>query len=134
MATGLRRTVEVRASGRCEYCLAPQAACGYQFHMEHCVPRSRGGTSGANNLALACATCNMQKGTRTQGIDPQSGATIPLFNPRRDRWSDHFQWNEGDLLMVAITPIGAATIIALDLNSAVRLPARRLWVAAGLLP
>jgi 5-methylcytosine-specific restriction endonuclease McrA len=32
--------------------------------VEHIVPRRRGGTDDADNLALACARCNYQKGYR----------------------------------------------------------------------
>jgi len=36
--------------------------------------------------------------------------------------------------IVARTPEGRATVVALDLNSELRLEARRLWFDAGLLP
>lgn len=31
------------------------------FHVEHIIPKSRGGTDNANNLALACSPCNRRK-------------------------------------------------------------------------
>jgi hypothetical protein len=42
------------------------------------------------NLALARHRCNVRKGPNLTGIDPITGDIVPLFDPRRDRWSDHF--------------------------------------------
>ena len=35
------------------------------WHVEHSVPKSRGGTSYFRNLFPACIDCNLDKGTRT---------------------------------------------------------------------
>jgi hypothetical protein len=40
---------------------------------------------------------------------------VPLFHPRRDRWSEHFAWN--DLVLVGLTPIGRATVELLAMNA-----------------
>lgn len=48
--------------------------------------------------------------------DPNTGDEAPLFNPRTDRWAEHFTWNE-DWRIVGLTPTGRATVAALDLNS-----------------
>jgi 5-methylcytosine-specific restriction endonuclease McrA len=33
-----------------------------QYHIEHIIPRSRGGTNHPSNLAVACVPCNYRKG------------------------------------------------------------------------
>ena len=48
----LRARVEARAEGRCEYCQAPQIACGYRFHLDHIVPVVAGGSDEEANLGF----------------------------------------------------------------------------------
>ncbi|MBX3436654.1 MAG: hypothetical protein KF861_04125 [Planctomycetaceae bacterium] len=43
-----------------------------------------------------------------------AGDLVPLFNPRVDRWSDHFAVEEGRI--VGLTAIGRATEQLLRLN------------------
>ena len=35
------------------------------YHVDHIKPKSRGGSEKAENLALLCGPCNLQKGART---------------------------------------------------------------------
>ena len=78
----LRHRVAERAGWRCEYCLSPTAYSTQPFEVDHIIPRSKGGHTGADNLALSCG-CNGYKGKRTRASDPQTGHAVPLFNPRR---------------------------------------------------
>jgi hypothetical protein len=87
---------------------------GATFHIEHVLPRSAGGTNEANNLALACPSCNLHKSDRTVVSSASASESVALFNPRADRWSDHFEWDE--CVIIGKTPIGMATIDALKLN------------------
>jgi hypothetical protein len=130
----LRREVEIRAGGRCEYCRAPQAVCGYCFHLEHIVPRAAGGSNGLENRALACAACNLAKGDRTSGVDPESKRTVSLFDPRAHAWGEHFRFDDDSPIIMGRTPQGRATITVINLNQKLQLDARELWLAAGLLP
>lgn len=109
------RSVIARANDRCEYCRMHQSLQGATFHIEHIVPQSAGGSDEADNLALSCPSCNLGKSSRVRATDPQTGEEVPLFNPRTDRWPDHFSWDE-DWRLVALTAIGRATLAALNLN------------------
>jgi len=109
------RQVIARAGNRCEYCRMHQALQGATFHIEHIVPSSAGGSDSADNLALSCPSCNLGKSNRVRVPDAQTDQDVPLFNPRTDRWTDHFAWDE-DWQIVGLTPTGRATIAALDLN------------------
>jgi hypothetical protein len=87
----LRRFVRERAGHRCECCGIIQAHVPFAaFHIDHVIPRQHGGTDDAANLALACYHCNLHKGPNLTGIDPDTGAIVPLFHPRRDAWHEHF--------------------------------------------
>lgn len=131
----LREMVARRAGGRCEYCQATEAVCSHCFHLEHIIPRTAGGKSDPVNYALACGSCNLAKGTKARGIDPQTGDEVALFNPRAQRWTEHFQWSPGCLEIVGKTALGRATVTALKLNEGRgRREARKLWFENGYLP
>jgi hypothetical protein len=91
-----------------------QALQGATFHVEHANPKAAGGSDDPGNPALACPACNLKKADRTTAPDPDTGAVVPLFNPRLDRWADHFAWDGPRV--VGLTPTGRATVAALDLN------------------
>jgi hypothetical protein len=78
------------------------------FHVDHIVARQHGGESVLKNLALACMHCNQRKRPNIAGRDPGTGEIVHLFHPRRDKWSDHFEWNGAYL--IGKTQIGRATI------------------------
>ena len=114
IAAGLRRLVLRRSGDRCEYCHLPQAGQEATFHIDHIQPVSAAGQTIADNLALACVSCSLRKAARETGADPETANEVPLFNPRIDLWSEHFEW-EG-VRLLGLTPTGRATIEALDMN------------------
>lgn len=118
-----RLAVRDRASNRCEYCHRSQAESPLiPLQIEHIVPRKHGGGDAFENLALACAECNLHKGSNLTGIDPLSNSITRLFNPRSDLWPDHFAWNQ--LRIEGLTAIGRTSVRVLDLNSSARLRVR----------
>lgn len=127
----LREEVERRARGRCEYCHSQARFSTQTFALEHITPRSRGGRTTLDNLALACQGCNNHKYNRTQSVDPAAKQVVPLFHPRRHEWHEHFAWDECFELVIGLTPIGRATIEALQLNRHEVVNLRRLLYAAG---
>ena len=116
-----RRIVAERARGLCEYCRCPDTLNGRSFggtshSVDHIVPASRGGGSSPDNLALACQGCNGRKYIWTEAVDPESGERVPLFHPRSQRWSDHFEWSPDFLRVAGKTATGRATLAFLKLN------------------
>jgi HNH endonuclease len=101
------------------------------FAVEHIDPRSRAGTTTADNLAYACQGCNNHKYDHTHGRDPVSGAEVSLFHPRRQRWRDNFAWTPDGTIVVGLTPTGRATVETLRLNRDGLVALRRLLYAAG---
>lgn len=127
----LRDRVMLRAHHRCEYCQTGQVISGAQMHIEHFVPRVKGGGSDEDNLCLSYAWCNSYKGAKTHGIDPQTGAATLLFHPRQQNWHDHFQWSHDGLTIIGQSPTDRATVEKLNMNNRYIIPARRHWVEAG---
>jgi len=56
-----REIVSTRAANRCEYCQLPSYLQVGGFEIDHILPRSRGGLTEIDNLALACPHCNAHK-------------------------------------------------------------------------
>jgi hypothetical protein len=84
------------------------------FHVDHIVARQHGGESSLDNLALACLHCNRRKGPNIAGVSQETGEIVRLFHPRRDRWSDHFEWNGAEL--IGKTGVGRVTTQVLAIN------------------
>ena len=101
------------------------------LEVEHIIPEALGGDSTESNLWLACPSCNRHKAQRIHAIDPETGNDVPLFNPRRQLWHDHFSWQDNGLYIVGVTPIGRATVHVLHMNNSFVVRARRGWIIAG---
>ncbi len=124
-----REAVFSRAGGVCEYCQLPEEFSPVaRLQIEHILPLKHGGTSDFRNLALACIDCNLRKGSNLTGIDPDSGQIVQLFNPRTQRWGEHFVWNGVEI--AGQTSVGRATIRVMDLNSEDRLIVRSVTYRA----
>ena len=127
MSPILYELVAARAEHRCEYCQAPEAIFNHRFPIDHVVPRVFGGTDDPDNLALACHSCNGYKHQKLTALDQRHGLPARLFNPRHDKWEEHFRWNRTRTLLFGRTSIGRATVSALQLNSERQIHARILW-------
>jgi hypothetical protein len=131
ISSELRRQVSQEAKYRCGYCLTPQRIIGRPMVIDHLLPESRGGPTVRENLWLACRRCNEFKGARTHAVDPRTGETVTLFNPRTQSWTVHFTWSEDGTEIIGLTAIGRATVSALQLNNEMIIASRSLWVQAG---
>lgn len=101
------------------------------MHTEHIIPNAG---DDLDNLCLACASCNLSKASATEAQDPQTQDVVPLFNPRTQQWTDHFEWVEDDIIIKGITAIGRATVIRLKMNQERFTIARSHWKRAGTHP
>ncbi|MBI3462198.1 MAG: HNH endonuclease [Planctomycetes bacterium] len=125
--------VVARAGGCCEYCLLPAAGQVSPFPMDHIVPRSQGGRTVLKNLALACPHCNAYKWAHSDGEDPVTGKSVPLFNPRAQTWSEHFRWSgRFPIRIEGITACGRATVWRLRMNHRDVVVVRRLLARLGI--
>lgn len=129
VSVAVRQQVIQRAQNRCEYCLYPQDAALFSFEMEHVISTKHGGQTNAENLALACPSCNRAKGSDLGSIDPETGQLTAFFNPRVQTWQEHFRLDRASI--IALTPEGRVTVIILQMNDADRLQEREKLIAAG---
>jgi hypothetical protein len=118
----LRRLVEERAKYRCEYCLLPANLSFFSHEIDHIIAEKHGGKTEANNLAYTCWRCNRYKGTDLGSFDPQTGDFCFLFNPRTQKWLEHFEFN--NFHMLGLTPVGRTTAKLLQFNNDERIEER----------
>ena len=112
----LQAQVFADAGHRCGYCQSDERLTGMALSTEHLLPRAASGPTVRDNLWRSCRACNEFKGAQTQAVDPESGETVSLYNPRQHAWLEHFAWSADGALVVGQTPIGRATINSLHLN------------------
>jgi hypothetical protein len=130
MDPALQKQVWLRAESRCEYCQFPAEVALLPFQIDHIIAEKHGGRTVSDNLALSCERCNSHKGPNIAGY--LDGRHVRLFNPRRDRWSDHFSWN-GPYL-VGKTDVGKVTIDVLAINLRYRVAIRNALIEEGIFP
>lgn len=128
----LRRQVIERAGNCCEYCLIHQDVVGATHQVDHVIAEKHGGATVFDNLALSCMVCNRRKASDIASVDPDTGEVVPLFNPRAEQWSVHFELK--DARIVGLTPTGRTTAVFLQFNSFERLAERNDLMRAGVYP
>ena len=109
--TTIRQQVYERAQGCCEYCQTAEANSGQTMHVDHINPQ---GEDVLENLCLACWNCNSSKHKATTAVDPLTNKLVILYNPRSERWSNHFQWIDYGIRIEGLTSTGRATINRLN--------------------
>ena len=120
----LRREIAERARCKCEYCLTPEWILLAGCEVDHVISRKHGGLTDPSNLAFSCARCNRAKGSDIGSLAPTTGQYCRLFNPRIDRWDEHFA-AEGSQI-AGRTDVAQVTIKILRLNDPERRAERAL--------
>jgi len=126
----LREEIQRRAKFRCEYCLWPGSHTRLRFQIDHILSEQHSGRTEEGNLAFSCAHCNRHKGPNVAGIDPQTSQLTPLFNPRRNRWSEHFRWEGAKI--VGTSAIGRVTVHVLAMNKPLVVLHRTILMEQGI--
>lgn len=127
----LRRRVAAEFHNRCAYCHTLTSVTGMRLVIDHIIPEAAGGQTAWENLCLACHSCNEFKGAQVKAQDPLTGERVPLFHPRRQQWREHFCWSEDSSEIIGLTPVGRATVAALNMNHPDIVEARRRWAVVG---
>ena len=129
-----RRLVIARAEGICEYCLIHEQDTFFGCEVDHIISEKHGGATEADNLALACVVCNRRKGSDIGSVTPGSAHLVRFFNPRLDRWAEHFTLAENGLLIQPRSEVGVVTERILGFNSSERRLEREALQAVGRYP
>ena len=124
VSAALRRRVQERAGGCCEYCLLSEEDAWFSHEPDHILAEKHGGETTYDNLAWACFDCNRYKGSDIASRDLSTGTLVPLFDPRSNFWRDHFDLPDGRI--IALTAIGRVTERLLKLNLTDRVEIRRM--------
>jgi hypothetical protein len=130
--SALRLLVFERDEGRCRYCRLAQIGQGAVLHVNHILPKSRGGRTDPDNLVLQCPYCSLHKSNKVTALDPLTGEATELLHPLRQIWGEHFIL-ESDGALRGNTPIGRTTIEALRMNDALPRIARAIQIRLNLL-
>jgi len=127
----LRDAVHERDGYMCAYYKTAAKVVADDMTIDHVVPESLGGPTKLDNLCMACWRCNLIKGQRIVGTDPESGEVVRFFHPVQERWAEHFAWKDGGITMEGLTPTRRATVDGLKLNRIALKESCELWIGAG---
>jgi hypothetical protein len=130
----LRRLVTSRADSLCEYCLLHADDTFFGCEVDHIISLKHGGLTSEENLAYACLFCNRNKGSDIASIIPGTDERVRFFNPRIDRWHEHFRLGGDGISIVPRTAIGEATSRIFGFNTSERLLEREALLQAGRYP
>lgn len=119
----LRRQVRERSNGCCEYCLMNEEFDFLTYEVDHIIADKHRGSTSLDNLCLSCFECNRFKGSDISSVDIETDQVVPLFHPRRMKWSDHFRLD--DAVITPLTPEGRVTEFLLRLNKNERIIERK---------
>lgn len=126
----IRRVVNTRAKGCCEYCRINEKYTVKRHEVDHVYAEKHGGSTEVDNLCFSSLICNRFKGSDLRSLDPETNEISALFHPRRDIWDDHFTLQ--DTMIVGKTPKGRVTIKILQMNTPERLAERRILIDLSL--
>jgi hypothetical protein len=132
ISADLRRRVVARAEEICEYCPIAEDDTFYGCEADHIISEKHGGRTEADNLAFACVGCNQAKGSDIGSISWETQDFVRFYNPRLDRWADHFELVGSRI--EGLTPVGLVTARILGFNTAERLLERQTLQRVGRYP
>ena len=70
-----KERVFMRDGRVCRYCGSDEEP----LHIDHIIPRKRGGTHDLDNLQVLCKACNLRKSSKEEGVFLAQTATPPVF-------------------------------------------------------
>ncbi len=124
--------VSKRAGHVCEYCLVHEDDLVFGCQIDHIFSIKHGGETNPENLAYSCLVDNLNKGSDLGTVLPPGKKLIRFYNPRSDKWNEHFEHSNGSILPK--TKIGEATMKILQFNAPERVQRRQLLALAGKYP
>jgi len=133
ISDNLRTRVELRANGFCEYCRIAIEDTYFGSEIDHIISFKHRGKTEFENLALACQPCNRNKGSDLGSLSETSNILVRFFNPRTDKWSEHFRVNS-NAEIESLTEIGEVTAFIFGFNESERISERKGLIELGKFP
>ena len=130
VSDNLRTQVEFRAGGVCEYCRIVIEDTYFGGEIDHIISLKHRGRTESENLALACQPCNRNKGSDLGSISETSGILVRFYNPRVDKWDEHFRVNSVAEIE-SLTEMGEVTAFIFGFNEPERIAERRGLIEIG---
>ena len=128
----IRLTVALRAGHKCEYCLIHEEDMFVSFEIDHIISLKHGGGNEISNLAYTCPHCNQHKGSDLVTFLNHYDDLVPLLNPRKHDWIEHFEANNGEI--IPLTRIGQASVKIFQFNQPDLLILRQILTQVGRYP
>lgn len=128
----LRKFVAERAERFCEYCLIHESDTYLGCEIDHIISVKHGGKTEMDNLAYSCSFCNRHKGSDVGSVIIGDNEFIRFYNPRIDKWSDHFEL-DGSFIR-PLSNIGEVTCKILIFNSVERIIERESLIEINRYP
>src|ERR1039458_3830872 len=104
-----------RDRAKCRYCGLVQIGQSAVFHINHIIPKSKGGMTDEANLAVQCPYCSLHKSNKVLAPDPVGGEMFALFHPTEQSWNEHFMLDDTGVCH-GKSGIGRPTVFALHMN------------------
>jgi hypothetical protein len=98
--------------------------------VDHIRAEKHGGATVTENLCFSCFDCNRNKGTDLSSVDPVNDDVVPLYDPRRDIWTDHFSLDQTGQI-TGKTAKGRVTVFLLRMNASNRVLLRRILIQSN---
>ena len=98
---------------------------GATFHVDHIIPRSVGGATTLDNLALQCPACSLRKSNKMAAVDSVTGEVTTLLHPLRQTRNTHIRLHN-DGTCEGLTAVGRVTVYTLHMNDPLPRMARAL--------
>ena len=123
ISLALRRKVVERAKACCEYCRVHSGDVLFPHEPDHVRSEKHGGQTTLENIAFAWFHCNRHKGSDLGSVDSETGNLTPLYNPRAQKWSEHFLLHGA--VIVPRSAEGRVTVALLKMNAPDRIRVRQ---------
>lgn len=117
------------ADSRCDYCRTPQPYALELIPSEMTPPTDE--TVTFEKVHLLCFYCNKFIQNHAKAFDPVTLTQVALFNPRKDKWYEHFTWSTDYQQIVGLTPVGRATSLLLRLHDPYHMQLRQIGLKEG---
>ncbi len=113
-----RKKIHQKCNGKCHLCTRRIAFDDYgkTWHIDHSIPRAKGGTDHGNNLFAACINCNCSKADGSNRATRRANGVkrSPLSRKARDKKRIGNMWKGGGLGLLGFRfgpVVGALTTV-----------------------